>query len=379
MKEGEEKFVREARLCRKYGAAVVVMAFDEDGQADNLERRKQICQRAYDILVDEVGFPAEDIIFDPNIFAVATGIEEHANYGARLHRGHPLDQAEPARRAGLRRRLQRLVLVPRQQRGARGHPRGVPLPRDRGRHGHGHRQRRRARGLRRGARAAARPDRGRHPQPPRRTRTERLLEIAAEFAGDGTARRSPPRSGARCRSASGSRTRWSRASTSSPSPTPRSCAQLIAARGGRPIEVIEGPLMDGMNVVGDLFGAGQDVPAAGGEVGARHEEGRRLPDPVHRGGEAARRRRAQQRQGRHGHGQGRRPRHRQEHRRRRPAVQQLRRRRPRRHGAGAEDPRRGQGGGRRRHRALRADHAVARRDGQLRHRDGASGLRHPAA
>ena len=81
MKEGEDKFREQARLCRKYGAAVVVMAFDEDGQADNLDRRKAICRRAYDILVDEVGFPAEDIIFDPNIFAVATGIEEHANYG----------------------------------------------------------------------------------------------------------------------------------------------------------------------------------------------------------------------------------------------------------------------------------------------------------
>jgi 5-methyltetrahydrofolate--homocysteine methyltransferase len=81
LKEGEEKFVREARLCRKYGAAVVVMAFDEQGQADNLERRKEICGRAYRILVDEVGFPAEDIIFDPNCFALATGIEEHATYG----------------------------------------------------------------------------------------------------------------------------------------------------------------------------------------------------------------------------------------------------------------------------------------------------------
>src|SRR5205807_5196451 len=81
MKEGEEKFVREARLCRKYGAAVVVMAFDEEGQADNLERRKVICTRAYKILTEQVGFPAEDIIFDPNIFAVATGIEEHRNYG----------------------------------------------------------------------------------------------------------------------------------------------------------------------------------------------------------------------------------------------------------------------------------------------------------
>ncbi|KYH44595.1 methionine synthase [Branchiibius sp. NY16-3462-2] len=81
MKEGVEPFVEHARLCRKYGAAVVVMAFDEQGQADSLERRKEICERAYRILIDEVGFPAEDIIFDPNIFAVATGIEEHANYG----------------------------------------------------------------------------------------------------------------------------------------------------------------------------------------------------------------------------------------------------------------------------------------------------------
>jgi 5-methyltetrahydrofolate--homocysteine methyltransferase len=81
MKEGEEPFREHARLCRKYGAAVVVMAFDEDGQADNLERRKAICERAYRILVDEVGFPPEDIIFDPNVFAVATGIEEHATYG----------------------------------------------------------------------------------------------------------------------------------------------------------------------------------------------------------------------------------------------------------------------------------------------------------
>ena len=81
LKEGEEKFVREARLCRKYGAAVVVMAFDEQGQADNLERRKEISGRAYRILTEEVGFPPEDIIFDPNVFALATGIEEHAAYG----------------------------------------------------------------------------------------------------------------------------------------------------------------------------------------------------------------------------------------------------------------------------------------------------------
>ncbi|MBT9486528.1 MAG: dihydropteroate synthase, partial [Rubrivivax sp.] len=80
LKEGEAEFKRQATLVRRYGAAAVVMAFDEKGQADTYERKTQICERAYRILVDEVGFPAEDIIFDPNIFAIATGIEEHDNY-----------------------------------------------------------------------------------------------------------------------------------------------------------------------------------------------------------------------------------------------------------------------------------------------------------
>ena len=80
LKEGEEEFRRQARLVRRYGAAAVVMAFDEKGQADTYERKIQICERAYRVLVDEVGFPPEDIIFDPNIFAIATGIEEHDNY-----------------------------------------------------------------------------------------------------------------------------------------------------------------------------------------------------------------------------------------------------------------------------------------------------------
>ncbi|WP_323784659.1 methionine synthase [Thalassovita sp.] len=81
MKEGEESFLKQARLCRAYGAAVVVMAFDEDGQADTEDRKVEICTRAYKLLTEEVGFPPEDIIFDPNVFAVATGIEEHNNYG----------------------------------------------------------------------------------------------------------------------------------------------------------------------------------------------------------------------------------------------------------------------------------------------------------
>ena len=81
LKEGEEKFIQEAQIVRRYGAAVVVMAFDEQGQADTFARKVEICSRAYAILTNEVGFPPEDIIFDPNIFAVATGIEEHNNYG----------------------------------------------------------------------------------------------------------------------------------------------------------------------------------------------------------------------------------------------------------------------------------------------------------
>ena len=81
LKEGEEAFLHHASLCLAYGAAVVVMAFDETGQADSFERKTEICARAYRILTEEVGFPPEDIIFDPNIFAVATGIEEHDNYG----------------------------------------------------------------------------------------------------------------------------------------------------------------------------------------------------------------------------------------------------------------------------------------------------------
>jgi 5-methyltetrahydrofolate--homocysteine methyltransferase len=81
MKEGEAAFLEHARICRNYGAAVVVMAFDEKGQADTFQRKIEICTRAYKLLTEEAGFPPEDIIFDPNIFAVATGIEEHDNYG----------------------------------------------------------------------------------------------------------------------------------------------------------------------------------------------------------------------------------------------------------------------------------------------------------
>ena len=84
MKEGVEGFKHQATLLRRYGAAAVVMAFDEKGQADTLERKTSICQRCYDLLTTKVGFPPEDIIFDPNIFAIGTGIAEHANYGVEF-------------------------------------------------------------------------------------------------------------------------------------------------------------------------------------------------------------------------------------------------------------------------------------------------------
>ena len=80
LKEGEGKFLEQARLVRRYGAAVVVMAFDEKGQADSFERKIEVCQRAYDLLTRKIGFPPQDIIFDPNILTVATGMEEHNNY-----------------------------------------------------------------------------------------------------------------------------------------------------------------------------------------------------------------------------------------------------------------------------------------------------------
>src|SRR4029079_3362888 len=84
LKEGEAKFIEQAKLVRRYGAATVVMAFDETGQADTGERKIEICQRAYNILTKQVGFPPQDIIFDPNILTVATGIEEHNNYAVNF-------------------------------------------------------------------------------------------------------------------------------------------------------------------------------------------------------------------------------------------------------------------------------------------------------
>ncbi|BBY30489.1 methionine synthase [Mycolicibacterium sediminis] len=256
MKEGEEKFVREARLCRKYGAAVVVMAFDEQGQADNLERRKEICGRAYRILTEEVGFPAEDIIFDPNCFALATGIEEHATYGIDFieacawikenlpgvhisggisnvsfsFRGNnPVREAihavflYHAIRAGLDMGIVNAgALVPYDSIDPELRDRIEDVVLNR-----------------------------------REDAAERLLEIAERF---NSSEKADDPVAAEWRSLP-VRERITHAlvkgiDANVDDDTEELRAEIEAA-GGRPIEVIEGPLMDGMNVVGDLFGAGK--------------------------------------------------------------------------------------------------------------------------
>ena len=116
LKEGEAEFLRQASLVRRYGAAVVVMAFDEQGQADTVDRRVAIAERAFRLLVDRVGFAPEDIIIDPNIFAIATGIEQHDNYAVDYFEATRRIKAALPAREHQRRPEQRLVLVPWQQR-----------------------------------------------------------------------------------------------------------------------------------------------------------------------------------------------------------------------------------------------------------------------
>ncbi|MEO7008347.1 MAG: dihydropteroate synthase, partial [Caldimonas sp.] len=255
LKEGVDAFKHQARLVRRYGAAAVVMAFDEKGQADTYERKTGICERAYRILVDEVGFPAEDIIFDPNIFAIATGIEEHNNYavdfieatrwikanlpGAKVSGGvsnvsFSFRGNDPVREA-----IHTVFLYHAIQAGMdmgivnagmvgvyddldpelRERAEDVVLNR--------------------------RPDAG-----------ERLVEIAENAKGqskDDSARlawRAKP-----------VEERLSHALVHGINDfiveDTEQVWQAISARGGRPLHVIEGPLMDGMNIVGDLFGQGK--------------------------------------------------------------------------------------------------------------------------
>ena len=252
LKEGEAAFVEQARKVLRYGAAAVVMAFDEDGQADTCERKVQICTRAYRILVDEVGFPPQDIIFDPNIFAIATGIEEHDNYAVDFIQATALIKAtlphchvsggvsnvsfsfrgnEPVRAAIHSVFLYHAI--------AAGMDMGI-------------------------VNAGALPvyddldpelrERVEDVVLNRRSDgTERLLEIAERYKGkkgekkvEDLAWRGKPVRERLAHALVHGIDAWVDADTEE--------ARLQAAR---PLDVIEGPLMDGMNVVGDLFGAGK--------------------------------------------------------------------------------------------------------------------------
>ena len=255
LKEGEAEFRRQAKLIRRYGAAAVVMAFDETGQADTYQRKIEICERAYRLLVDEIGFPPEDIIFDPNIFAIATGIEEHNNYavdfieatrwikanlpGAKVSGGvsnvsFSFRGNEPVREA-----IHTVFLYHAIQAGmdmgiVNAGMVGVydEIPADL-------RERVEDVVLNR-----------------REDSTERLLEVAESVKG--AAKDDSAKLAWRAGDVDA---RLSHALihgiTDFIVEDTEEAWQGIRAKGGRPLHVIEGPLMAGMNVVGDLFGAGK--------------------------------------------------------------------------------------------------------------------------
>ncbi|HEB97881.1 MAG TPA: methionine synthase [Thiotrichales bacterium] len=253
LKEGEEKFLEQARLCRRYGAAAVAMAFDEQGQADTYQRKIEICERAYRLLVDRVGFPPEDIIFDPNIFAIATGIEEHDNYAVdfieatrwiKQHLPHakvsggvsnvsfsfrgnnPVREAihavflYHAIQAGMDMGIVnagQLAVYEEIPEELRERVEDVVLNR--------------------------RPD-----------ATERLLEIADRYKGDGSAQEKKEDLAWREWPVE---KRLEHALVKGIDTYVEEDTEEARQKYERPIQVIEGPLMAGMNVVGDLFGAGK--------------------------------------------------------------------------------------------------------------------------
>ena len=255
MKEGRDEFVRHAKLARRYGAAVVVMAFDEKGQADTLERRVAISKQAYHILVDEVGFAPEDVIIDPNIFAIATGIEEHANYGKDfIEATRIIRQTLPyAKVSGglsnisfsfrgndaVREAIHTAFLYHAIKAGltmaiVNAGQLGVyeEIPKDLLEHAEDIIFNRR-------------PD-----------AAERMVRFAETVKGGGKVQVEDLewRKGAveaRLTHA------LVRGITDFIVADTEEARQKVEAQGGRPIQVIEGPLMDGMNVVGDLFGAGK--------------------------------------------------------------------------------------------------------------------------
>ncbi len=266
MKEGEEAFLHHARLCRRYGAAVVVMAFDEAGQADTLARRREICARAYQLLVNEVGFPPEDIIFDPNVFAVATGIEEHDNYAVDFIEGTRWirDNLPHARISGgisnvsfsfrgnepMREAIHTVFLYYAVKAGltmgiVNAGQLGVYANLDT-----------RLRDLVEDVILNRPEPLGREGEQDERTATERLVQHADSVKGSGAKREEDLAWRAQDVNARLAHALVHGITTFIVEDT-EEARQVVDARGGRTIEVIEGPLMDGMNIVGDLFGEGK--------------------------------------------------------------------------------------------------------------------------
>ena len=255
LKEGEEEFLRQATLCRRYGAAVIVMAFDETGQADTFQRKIEICERAYRFLVERVGFPPEDIIFDPNIFAIATGIDEHNNYAvdfieatrwirenlphAKVSGGvsnvsFSFRGNDPAREAIHTVFLYHAIKAGMSMGIVNAGMMGVYDDLD-------SELRERVEDVVLNRRDDA---------------TERMIEFAATLKAGGKKEeqnlvwREAPVEKRLSHSLIHGITQWIVEDT-------EEARQQVDAKGGRPIHVIEGPLMDGMNIVGDLFGQGK--------------------------------------------------------------------------------------------------------------------------
>ncbi|EMY6777655.1 TPA: methionine synthase [Vibrio alginolyticus] len=254
LKEGKEKFVEQAKLIRRYGAAVIVMAFDEIGQADTRERKVEICTNAYRILVDEVGFPPEDIIFDPNIFAIATGIEEHNNYAVDFIEAVG-DIKRDLPHAMISGGVSNVSFSFRGNNYVREAIHAVFLY-------HCFKN-----GMDMGIVNAGQleiydnvPEKLREAVEDvvlnrRDDATERLLDIAAEYAGKGVGKEEDA-------SALEWRTwpvekRLEHALVKGITEFIVDDTEEARVNASKPLEVIEGPLMDGMNVVGDLFGEGK--------------------------------------------------------------------------------------------------------------------------
>ncbi len=253
MKEGEESFLAQARTCLDYGAAVIVMAFDEVGQADTVERKVDIARRAYHLLIDEVGFPPEDIIIDPNIFAVATGIEEHNRYGLDfLEATQQITDELPY--VNISGGVSNLSFSFRGNEPVREAMHSVFLLRAV------------EAGMRMGIVNAGQLAVYDQIDPElrelcedvvlarREDATERLLDAAARFAGDGAEAIDP--AVAEWRSWDVSR-RIDHALVNGITVFIEADVEEARAGSDRAVDVIEGPLMSGMNTVGDLFGAGK--------------------------------------------------------------------------------------------------------------------------